>query len=414
MLFTAKSQSTPRLKIIAAATATIFALSGCMPTTIAPPQQGAAAQVGTRPQTDEKKVQSYLADKPAETHKFYSKVVTEGERNRVLNLLRAGLVSMELGHSSLAARSFDEALVTIETIYAGDKKAEQARSNFTAEDRKIFRGEPYERAMAFYYRGVLYLMEGDYENARASFKSGILQDTLAEREKYRGDFALLDFLAGWASQCNGNVDIATDAYALAKKHNSEVVLPKSAHNLVVLSDQGYVPSKYSTGKHKSVLRISAKARSYTPDRAFRLNGSEQSLTNWEHILWQARTRGGREFDAILAGKAQFKEELEQASDAAGVAFELSKSAPGDIGLVAAAASGLFSIVASTAAGAVKAQADTRFWNNLPESVFYGTYRVDTGTDGDGLDVGGLPGGRFHLGGDERCRVVWTRDPATPL
>ena len=140
--------------IVAAVTA-ILALGGCMETLIAP-------------EVDPKVTQAYLADKPAETRKFYSKVVTQGERNRVLNLLRAGLASMELGHNDLAARSFDEALVTIETIYAGDEKAEQARSTFTAEDRKIFRGEPYERAMAFYYRGILYLMEGDYENARAS------------------------------------------------------------------------------------------------------------------------------------------------------------------------------------------------------------------------------------------------------
>lgn len=138
----------------------------------------------------------YLEGKPKELHPAFRKVVLEGERNQVLNRLRAGLTAMEFGYNSLASKTFDEALLTIETIYGGDEKAKQARALFTAEDRKVFRGEPYERAMAFYYRGVLYLMEGDYENARASFRSGSLQDTLAEKEEYQQDFALLEFLEG--------------------------------------------------------------------------------------------------------------------------------------------------------------------------------------------------------------------------
>ena len=48
--------------------------------------------------------------------------------------------------------------------------------------------------MAYYYRGVLYLRDGDYENARASFKGGMLQDGFAEEEQNRSDFALLSFL----------------------------------------------------------------------------------------------------------------------------------------------------------------------------------------------------------------------------
>ena len=152
---------------------------------------------------DQKKIDAYLADKPKELHPFLTKVVAGEKRNRALNQMRAGLAAMKSGHNDLAAKLFDDALLTIETIYGGDEKAAKARGLFSAEDRKVFRGEPYERAMLYYYRGILYLMQGDYENARASFKSGYLQDTLAEKEKFRGDFALLAFLEGWASQCNG-------------------------------------------------------------------------------------------------------------------------------------------------------------------------------------------------------------------
>ena len=104
----------------------------------------------------------------------------------------------------------------IEAIYADNAKAEAARSKFTKENAKDFKGEPYERAMAYYYRGLAYLAEGDYENARASFKGGMLQDTLAANEKYNADFASLAFLEGWSSQCMGRKDAAASAFAEAR------------------------------------------------------------------------------------------------------------------------------------------------------------------------------------------------------
>ena len=371
------------------------------------------------PQVDRKLVQAYLSDKPEGTHSLFSRVVAEGERNRVLNLLRAGLAAMELGHSDLAAKSFDEALLTIETIYAGDEKAEQARSTFTAEDRKTFRGEPYERAMAFYYRGILYLMEGDYENARASFRSGILQDTLAEQEKYRGDFALLDFLAGWASQCNGNADLAAEAYALAKERNSEAMLPEAGHNLLVLADLGRAPVKYAEGDYVELLKIKANDKSYQIDTAFRLNDLPASLPNRESILWQAQTRGGREFDAILEGKAQFKEGMETASKVggavaqAGVGVGMAGLASGNedmarMGGAMTAVGGFVTLISGAMAQAAKPEADIRQWDNLPETAVYGTYRIESGAM---RSVSNLPG-NVRQGGDTRCRTVWTRHPAT--
>ena len=42
-----------------------------------------------------------------------------------------------------------------------DKSAKKARSYFSEESKKIFQGEPYERVMAYYYRGILYWMDGE-------------------------------------------------------------------------------------------------------------------------------------------------------------------------------------------------------------------------------------------------------------
>lgn len=373
------------------------------------------------PQVDEEAVQAYLSDKPPEMHKLYRGVVAEGERNRVLHLLRAGLAAMELGHDELAAKTFDEALLTIETIYGDDERAANARGTFSAEDRKTFRGEPYERAMAFYYRGILYLMDGDYENARASFRTGVLQDTLAEQEEYRQDFALLEFLEGWSSQCNGDAGLSAEAYAMAKEHNPGTKLPEAGHNLLVLADLGHAPVKIADGEHGELLRVKRNSQHGAESAQVFLSNGAKALRNSESILWQAQSRGGREFDAILEGKAQFKEDLEdtaevaanvaQAGAAVGVAGLMSGNEDmARMGGGMAAAGGILSLFATAAAEATQPQADTRQWDNLPESVAYGTFRADDALLEElRFEFGGEPGASsYRLGGDEACSVAWTR------
>lgn len=385
----------------------VLALSGC-------------AVTATLPEMDEKAA-AYLADKPKDLHSVFSRVPAEGERNHVLNRLRAGLATMESGHRDLAARTFDEALLTIETIYGGDEKAAKARGLFNAEDRKVFRGEPYERTMAYYYRGILYLMEGDYENARASFKSGSLQDSLAEKEEFRQDFALLEFLEGWASQCNGDVDLSREAYEIARSHNGDLTIPGPQDDLLVLAELGYAPVKYAEGKHGEILKIKGNPKKGAASARVVLAESSERLPNEDSILWQAKTRGGREFDSVLAGKVNFKESAESVAQvgtavaAGAVTAAGMQAASGDhdaartsagVGAVA----GLFSLAAAAASSATETAADTRQWNTLPEKVAYGTYRSGSnalpGVEFDGIAEDSLP---KSYGGDTVCKILWTRD-----
>lgn len=363
----------------------------------------------------------YLKDKPKELHPDFQKVVVEGERNQVLNRLRAGLKAMEYGHNSLASRTFDEALLTIETIYGGDEKAKQARAMFTAEDRKVFRGEPYERAMAFYYRGILYLMESDYENARASFKSGSLQDTLAEEEKYQQDFALLEFLEGWASHCNGNNDLAREAYASAKKHASSLVVPASTDNLLVLAELGYSPVKYLAGDHGELLEIKGNSKQGPAYARVRLTDGFELLDNQESILQQAMDRGRRQFADVLENKAKFKESAAEVADATaeaatGAAVVATTAAQvGDFDTArtlggAGALLGIFSVASQAVSSATQTAADTRHWDNLPEKVAYGTYhRNNDSTARPAADFGDdTPPTHAHYAGDDSCTILWVR------
>jgi len=91
---------------------------------------------------------------------------------------------------------------------------------FCSRIKKTFLGEPYERVMAYYYRGILYWMDGEPDNARACFRSAQLQDSDTVDKTYASDYALLDYLDGLASLKLG-AD-GSDAFKRAGIRNSRI------------------------------------------------------------------------------------------------------------------------------------------------------------------------------------------------
>ena len=251
------------------------------------------------------KMDAWLADKPAGAHHLFASVLTGGERNRVLNQERAGLAAFEAGDYATAAASFDDALNRIETLYADNPRAEKARSNFTPERSKEFKGEAYERAMAFYYRGLIYLAQGDYGNARAAFQGGQLQDAFAEDQRYQSDFAVLDVLSGWASQCEGNTVLARDFYSRATQSRADIFIPAPGDRILAIADMGLSPTKIGEGEYGEVLTYLEPDPVPEASVTFMAAGVPYRANFGEDLYWQATTRGGRQVDKILAGKAQF-------------------------------------------------------------------------------------------------------------
>ncbi|WP_282010106.1 tetratricopeptide repeat protein [Nitrospina watsonii] len=332
-------------------------------------------------------INSFLQNKPAGLHLLYRKALMEGPRNQVLNDMRVGLAAMELGHYSLARDALDRALLNIETIYADDATARNARSLWYEEGKKDFKGEPYERAMAYYYRGLLYILEGDFENARASFKGGVLQDAFAEEEQNRCDFALLIFLQGWVSDKMGDRDLARMAYEEVKRLRPDFQLPDPGHNVLVIVETGTSPRKVSDGIGHGELKF-RRGRGFVESRAhLKLNGSTYDAYPMEDIYWQATSRGGRQFDKILEGKVHFRQTNAMVGSAlTDIAAKTMIMAPlmensGSF-QIAAGALGLVGATQMALAANTKTQADTRYWNNLPDGVHVFTARVEPAQWGD--------------------------------
>jgi tetratricopeptide (TPR) repeat protein len=92
-------------------------------------------------------------------------------RDKALWEYRTAAAAMRQGKFALAKEYLDDALTTLQGIYGKSPDAKKARSYFHAEAKKTFIGEPYERSMAYIYRGILYWMDGQPDNARACFRS---------------------------------------------------------------------------------------------------------------------------------------------------------------------------------------------------------------------------------------------------
>ena len=304
----------------------------------------------------------------------YEKATKEGERNFVLNHTQAGLMAFQLKEYDLATQSFDQALLRIESVFSNNERAAKARSLWYEEGAKDFKGEPYERAMAYYYRGLLYLLRGDYENARAAYKNGILQDAFAEEEQYRCDFALLIFLEGWTYQCLGDFQTANAAYEEVRKLRPDFVPPRPDDNTLLIVETGKSPRKVADGIGHDELKY-RRGRHFTEKRVqIRIGDQLYPLYPMEDIFWQAATRGGRLVDKILKGKVSFMETQRASGEIlsnVATAGIIASSAPvGDMSALhgVSAALGLISVVQLAIALNVNPRADTRYWNNLPDTI----------------------------------------------
>jgi tetratricopeptide (TPR) repeat protein len=383
-------------------------------------------------------MQSWLSDKPESAHHLYASVLTGGARNRVLNQMRAGLAAFEAGADDVAARSFDDALNRIESIYADNPRAERARSTFVPERSKEFKGESYERAMAFYYRGLIYLAEGDYGNARAVFQGGQLQDAFAEDQRYQSDFAVLDMLAGWASHCEGNSVLAREFYNRAVTARSDIHIPSPGDRILAIADLGFSPIKEGGGPHGEYLVYLPPDETPEDSAAFIASGVSYPTRAGENLYWQATTRGGRQVDHILAGKAQFKDVAAGVGVAslllADVALDVASwnayddyydgdNSAGDA-LAVAAGLAIVGIGALLMSESAAPEADTRYWDNLPATINYtslppGAFPIEIVYKDSGGNTLGSDPVRVRIDPKGKCGLVYAKSrpaaeaPASP-
>src|SRR3954452_9012371 len=119
------------------------------------------------------------------------------DENFVLNNARLGSTALADYDLDTAESAFLNAYEVINStgVNSGGRGAAAAIFN---EKIKVWKGEPFEKAMVNYYLGLVYYMRHDYENARAAFENSLFKlrdygEGKNKSDEYRGvesDFAL--------------------------------------------------------------------------------------------------------------------------------------------------------------------------------------------------------------------------------
>jgi len=299
-------------------------------------------------------------------------------RDKVLWQYRTAAAAMRHGNYGISKQMLDDALLTLGGIYGKDKNAQKARSYFAEESRKTFIGEPYERVMAYYYRGIIYWMDGEPDNARACFRSGQIEDSSSEGEQYQGDYVLLDYLDGLATaKLSGDgSDSYKRAESLCKNFRKPPPYDPRA-NVLFFLEFGPGPRKYATGRYREELRISVPP-SPVHSAVITVEGRTINVGPYDDLGFQATTRGGRVMDHVLANKAVFKTTTDVAGDVGiiggAIAAQSRDRTTEEVGLGILAAG----IVTKIVSGATTPAADTRAWDNLPRYLSFAAVELPPG------------------------------------
>jgi hypothetical protein len=294
------------------------------------------------------------------------------EKDRVLWQYRTGLSLMRRGQFDEAEQMFDHALFRVGGILQPDKSAKKARGYFNQEAKKTFLGEPYERVMAYFYRGILYWMDGEPDNARASFRNGQIQDSDTENQEFSNDWVLMDYLDGFVTAKYFGGD-GSDAFKRADasfKLGDLAAYNKSANTMVFL-EFGKGPTKYATGQYGEQLRI-RPGQSPVRGAWIKVANKAVRIAPYDDVNYQATTRGGRVMDHILANKAVFKSTTDTFGDAAiiGGAVVASQSRHSSDAQIAGLGILAAGIISKVVASATTPEADTRTWENLPGYISF--------------------------------------------
>jgi len=306
-------------------------------------------------------------------------MIADGPRkDKVLWQYRTAAAAMRQGKFDVAKPLLDDALLTLGGAYGPDSEARKSRSVFSKESRKNFIGEPYERSMAYFYRGVIYWMDGEPDNARACFRSAEFEDSDAENKEYAGDWVLPDYLEGLATaKLAGD---GADAFARARANSKNINLPElnPKANVIFILEYGPGPLKYNSGSYGEELRFRTRG-SPVLSAQIKTGTIDLQVAPCDDLNFQATTRGGRVMDHVLANKAVFKKTADTIGDVALIGG-LTTAAVSDNSTVQGVGLGiaLAGLISKGISAATTPEADTRTWDNLPQFISFATMKLSSG------------------------------------
>ncbi len=311
---------------------------------------------------------------PANLQPYYVSMYSEGRENMALYAMRGGLEALRSGQLDRAEKLLQLATEDVDALLAGANEARKAQGKFTKEQEKWFKGESYERSALFMYRGLIYLIRHDFGNASACFKRAQLYDITSDDEPgFAGDWYSAEWALALASLKQGypqDADAALKRAAGFSSRRREVPPPGKDCNTLIVVEAGVGPIKYRAGRYGELMRYREEPSPVKQVEVLQGNKVLTASAAAESLYFQATTRGKREVDSILNGKANFKEGTGHAAAGLAASALIAAQHGGQGGDIAAGVLGGLALISAGLSAATTPQADIRTWDNLPHSIYF--------------------------------------------
>jgi len=266
---------------------------------------------------------------------------------------------------------------------------------------KVWKGQPFERAMAHYYLGLIFLIKGEYENARAAFQNSLFRlrkysrpgRSLPPAERFArtdSNFTLGYFCLGLCNLKLGHPNLANADFQRAEslKPSLAAVIARMRQpqtNALIFGDYGRGPVRRPAGMY-------GQQTVFTP--APWQVGPPPPLVVWDN---HHRVRGvGHSAMVNTLALAQEKrwltmDTIRQAKAVVGTGMILGGLAASSYGsyhhdqTLALAGLGASLLGAAVAASS---QADVRYWQMLPRTVYVAPIQLRSGPNVIRVAAGG--------------------------
>jgi tetratricopeptide (TPR) repeat protein len=317
--------------------------------------------------------------------------------NFVLNNCRYGSSALAAGQLPEAENAFMAAY----EVMNGTKTNDGGRTLGAAvvfEGIKVWKGEPFERAMAHYYLGLIFLIKNDYENARAAFQNSLFKvreyaskDDLDHYKEVESNFALGYFGLGLCYLRTGKAELADASFKRAQAIDPRLgpviaELQQPGVNTLLFVDAGKGPRKSPRGwyNEESAFGPTPGEVGPIPQIIATVDGQRATNPNDSYstvdTLAMAQERRWQDIDTLRKAKAV----IGTGMMAGGTGLAAYGAHRGDQGMMWA---GIGTALAG-AAVAASSQADTRNWEMLPRTVYIVPLALPPGPHTITVQVGG--------------------------
>lgn len=344
-------------------------------------------------------VADYFVGDFAGAQRRLAPLAQQTDENYVLNNARLGSAALVEYNLPEAEAAFYRAYEVINSSGVNDA-GRAFNAAVVAEKLKIWKGEPYERAMVNFYLGLVYYMRHDYPNARAAFENALFKlrdygEAKNKDDEYRvveSDFALAYVMLAKCWQRLGDEDKARvnfDRAAQLRRYLAPLADPERNRrsNVLLVVDFGRPPRKLTNYDGAIVgLGPTPEQAGPIPPPTVVVDGRRIDLAGAGRppvdLLALAQERRWQDIDTIRAVKTTVGTALVGVGAYEGLR---SRNQSNQLAGLAIAGAGLLLKASS--------QADVRQWEMLPRTTFLLPLELPPGPHDVTVDFPDVPGQR---------------------